>query len=70
MELVIPVILVVGIFGGYVTLGEIASIMVAYAFFVEVVCRDVRIAVPPIIRSMVLVGRFIIFSPRSRSPPT
>ncbi|HQG30459.1 MAG TPA: TRAP transporter large permease subunit [Deltaproteobacteria bacterium] len=65
-ELVIPVILVVGIFGGYVTLGEIASIMVAYAFFVEVVIhRDVRIRQFPLIirESMVLVGAiFIIFS--------
>lgn len=65
-ELVIPVILVVGIFGGYVTLGEIASIMVAYAFFVEVVIhKDVRIRQFPLIirESMVLVGAiFIIFS--------
>jgi C4-dicarboxylate transporter, DctM subunit len=65
-ELFIPVILMVGIFGGYVTLGEIASIMVAYTFVVEVfVHRDIRIRqFPAIIReSMVLVGAiFIIFS--------
>jgi len=64
-ELLIPVILMVGIFGGFVTLGEIASIMVAYAFIVEVfIHRDIRISqFPGIIReSMVLVGAiFIIF---------
>lgn len=65
-ELLIPVILVVGIFGGFVTLGEVASIMVAYAFLVEVfIHRDLKIRqFPAIIReSMVLVGTiFIIFS--------
>lgn len=64
-ELLIPVILMVGIFGGFVTLGEIASIMVAYAFIVEVLIhRDIHIRqFPGIIReSMVLVGAiFIIF---------
>jgi tripartite ATP-independent transporter DctM subunit len=64
-ELFIPVILMVGIFGGIVTLGEVASIMVAYAFIVEVfIHKDIRIlAFPAIIReSMVLVGAiFIIF---------
>jgi len=62
-ELLIPVILMVGIFGGYVTLGEIASIMVAYVFIVEVfIHRDIRIAqFPGIIReSMVLVGAIFI----------
>ncbi len=65
-ELVIPVILVVGIFGGFFTLGEVASIMAAYAFFVEVfIHRDLTISqFPAIVReSMVLVGAiFIIFS--------
>ncbi len=65
-ELFIPVMLVVGIFGGFVTLGEIASIMVAYAFIVEVfIHRDIRIRQFPVIirESMVLVGAiFIIFS--------
>jgi len=64
-ELFIPIILVVGIFGGYMTLGEIASIMVAYTFIVEVfIHKDIRInQFPAIIReSMVLVGAiFIIF---------
>lgn len=62
-ELLIPIILMVGIFGGYVTLGEIASIMVAYVFAVEVfIHRDIRIArFPAIIReSMVLVGAIFI----------
>jgi len=64
-ELFIPVMLVVGIFGGFVTLGEVASIMVAYAFVVEVfIHRDIPLKdFPAIIReSMVLVGAiFIIF---------
>ncbi|HQI82338.1 MAG TPA: TRAP transporter large permease, partial [Deltaproteobacteria bacterium] len=62
-ELFIPLMLVVGIFGGLVTLGEVASIMVAYAFVVEVfVHRDLRISqFPGIIReSMVLVGAIFI----------
>ncbi len=62
-ELLIPIILMVGIFGGYVTLGEIASIMVAYVFAVEVfIHRDIRIArFPAIIKeSMVLVGAIFI----------
>ncbi len=65
-ELFIPVMLVVGIFGGFVTLGEIASIMVAYAFIVEVfIHKDIRIRQFPLVirESMVLVGAiFIIFS--------
>jgi tripartite ATP-independent transporter DctM subunit len=62
-ELFIPIILMVGIFGGYVTLGEIASIMVAYVSIVEVfIHKDIRIALfPAIIReSMVLVGAIFI----------
>jgi len=64
-ELLIPVILVVGIFGGFVTLGEVASITVAYALIVEVfIHRDIRIGYIPTImhQSMMLVGGiFIIF---------
>ena len=64
-ELFIPVILVVGIFGGFVTLGEVASIMVAYAFIVEIfIHKDIRIRQFPLIirESMILVGAiFIIF---------
>ncbi|HOJ14170.1 MAG TPA: TRAP transporter large permease subunit [Deltaproteobacteria bacterium] len=65
-ELLIPVILVVGIFGGFFTLGEVASIMVAYALLVEMfIHRDISLRqIPAIVReSMVLVGAiFIIFS--------
>ena len=65
-ELFIPVILVVGIFGGFVTLGEVASIMVAYAFIVEIfIHKDIRIGQFPLIirESMILVGAiFIIFA--------
>lgn len=65
-ELFIPVMLVVGIFGGFVTLGEIASIMVAYTVIVEVfIHKDIRIRQFPVVmrESMVLVGAiFIIFS--------
>ncbi|HOO39526.1 MAG TPA: TRAP transporter large permease subunit [Deltaproteobacteria bacterium] len=64
-ELFIPVILIVGIFGGFVTLGEIASITVAYALIVEVLIhKDIRLGYIPTImhQSMVLVGGiFIIF---------
>jgi C4-dicarboxylate transporter, DctM subunit len=65
-ELFIPVMLVVGIFGGFVTLGEVASIMVAYAFIVEIfIHKDIRIVQFPLIirESMILVGAiFIIFA--------
>src|SRR5664280_173686 len=65
-ELFIPVMLVVGIFGGFVTLGEVASIMVAYAFIVEIfIHKDIRIGQFPLIirESMILVGAiFIIFA--------
>jgi len=65
-ELFIPVMLVVGIFGGFVTLGEVASIMVAYTFIVEIfIHKDIRIGQFPLIirESMILVGAiFIIFA--------
>jgi C4-dicarboxylate transporter, DctM subunit len=64
-ELFIPLMLVVGIFGGFVTLGEIASILVAYSLIVEVfIHKDIRLRqIPSIIKeSMILVGAiFIIF---------
>jgi C4-dicarboxylate transporter DctM subunit len=64
-ELFIPIILIVGIFGGFVTLGEIASITVAYALAVEVLIhKDIRLSYIPTImhQSMILVGGiFIIF---------
>jgi tripartite ATP-independent transporter DctM subunit len=62
-ELFIPLLLMVGIFGGFVTLGEVASIIVFYAFIVEVfVHRDITIGqLPAIIReSMILVGAIFI----------
>jgi tripartite ATP-independent transporter DctM subunit len=65
-ELFIPVMLVAGIFGGFVTLGEVASIMVAYTFIVEIfIHKDIRIRQFPLIirESMILVGAiFIIFA--------
>ena len=64
-ELLIPVILILGIFGGFVTLGEIASITAAYVLIVEVfIHRDIKIkSIPHIMTSsMILVGGiFIIF---------
>jgi C4-dicarboxylate transporter DctM subunit len=64
-ELLIPIILIVGIFGGFVTLGEVASITVAYALIVEVfIHKDIRLSYLPSImhQSMMLVGGiFIIF---------
>jgi C4-dicarboxylate transporter DctM subunit len=64
-ELLIPVILILGIFGGFVTLGEIASITAAYVLIVEVfIHRDIKIkSIPNIMTSsMILVGGiFIIF---------
>ncbi len=64
-ELLIPVILILGIFGGFVTLGEIAAITAAYVFIVEVfIHRDITIQRIPTImtNSMILVGGiFIIF---------
>lgn len=64
-ELFIPVILILGIFGGFVTLGEIASITAAYVLIVEVfIHRDIKIRRLPHIMttSMILVGGiFIIF---------
>jgi len=62
-ELFIPLLLMVGIFGGFVTLGEVASIIVLYAFIVEVfIHRDIAIGqMPAIIReSMILVGAIFI----------
>jgi len=64
-ELFIPIMLLVGIFGGFVTLGEVASITVAYTLLVETfIHRDIPLRrIPGIMNeSMVLVGGiFIIF---------
>ncbi|MBC2756466.1 MAG: TRAP transporter large permease subunit [Desulfobacteraceae bacterium] len=62
-ELFIPAIVVVGIYGGYVTLGEMATLIVVYAFIVEVVIhREIKIRNLPLImnQSMVLVGGILI----------
>jgi len=62
-ELFIPAIVVVGIYGGYVTLGEMATLIVIYAFIIEVVIhREIKIRTLPLImnQSMVLVGGILI----------
>lgn len=62
-ELAIPFIVIIGIYGGYVTLGEMAAIMVAYSLFVEmVVFREIKPRQLPLImnQSMVLVGGILI----------
>jgi tripartite ATP-independent transporter DctM subunit len=62
-ELFIPVIIIIGIFGGFVTLGEIAAITVAYALIIEVfVYKDIKIRHIPTImnQSMLLVGAILI----------
>lgn len=62
-ELLIPAIVVVGIYGGYVTLGEMATLIVIYALIVEVIIhREIKISNLPLImnQSMVLVGGILI----------
>ncbi len=62
-ELLIPVVVIVGIYGGFFTLGEIASITVAYALIVEVfIHKDISIVQIPSImqRSMILVGGILM----------
>jgi tripartite ATP-independent transporter DctM subunit len=62
-ELFIPALVVVGIYGGYVTLGEMATLIVVYALIVEVVIhREIKISNLPLImnQSMVLVGGILI----------
>jgi len=62
-ELFIPVLIVVGIYGGFFTLGEIASITVAYSLFIEVfIHKDIKIfQIPSIMkRSMILVGGILM----------
>jgi C4-dicarboxylate transporter DctM subunit len=62
-ELMIPVLIMVGIYGGFVTLGEIASITIAYALIIEVlVYKDLKLGdIPAImVNSMVLVGGILI----------
>jgi len=62
-ELLIPVIVIVGIFGGYVTLGEVAALIVFYSLIVEVLIhREIKLNHMPVImnQSMVLVGGILI----------
>ncbi len=62
-ELLIPFIIIIGIYGGFVTLGEVATITIVYALFIEVVIyRDIRITeIPDIMtRSMILVGGILV----------
>jgi len=62
-ELLIPVIVAIGIYGGFVTLGEMATLIVIYALIVEAgIHREIRIRHLPVImnQSMVLVGGILI----------
>ncbi len=62
-ELIIPIIVAVGIYGGYVTLGEMATLIVIYALIVEVfIHREIKIRHLTVImnQSMVLVGGILI----------
>jgi C4-dicarboxylate transporter, DctM subunit len=62
-ELFIPCIVAVGIYGGYVTLGEMATLIVVYALIVEMaIHREITLRHLPVImnQSMVLVGGILI----------
>ncbi len=62
-ELIIPIIVAVGIYGGYVTLGEMATLIVVYSLIVEVLIhREIKIRHLTVImnQSMVLVGGILI----------
>jgi len=63
-ELFVPVIIIGGIFGGFVTVGEVSAITAAYLLIVEVfIYKDLRIRrdLPRVIkRSMVLVGAILV----------
>jgi tripartite ATP-independent transporter DctM subunit len=62
-ELLIPGIVAVGIYGGYVTLGEMATLIVVYALIVEMaIHREITLRHLPLImnQSMVLVGGILI----------
>jgi len=62
-ELFIPVIVAIGIYGGYVTLGEMATLIVVYALIVEMgIHREITFRHLPLImnQSMVLVGGILI----------
>jgi C4-dicarboxylate transporter, DctM subunit len=62
-ELLIPGIVAVGIYGGYVTLGEMATLIVVYTLIVEMaIHREITLRHLPLImnQSMVLVGGILI----------
>lgn len=62
-ELLIPVIVAVGIYGGFVTLGEMATLIVVYALVIEgIIHREIKLRHLPVImnHSMVLVGGILI----------
>ncbi len=62
-ELLIPVIIVVGLFGGFITLGEIATITVAYALFIEIfIYKDITFRQVPSImnKSIILCGAILM----------
>jgi C4-dicarboxylate transporter DctM subunit len=62
-ELFIPVLITVGIFGGFITLGEMATITVAYALFIEtVIYKDIKLRQVPAVmnRCIVLCGAILI----------
>ena len=62
-ELLIPLIIVVGIYGGFVTLGEIAAVTAAYVLIIETfIYKDIKIRQIPSItsQSMILVGGILI----------
>ncbi|MCU0599166.1 MAG: TRAP transporter large permease [Desulfobacterales bacterium] len=62
-ELFIPFIVALGIYGGYVTLGEMATLIVVYTLIVEMVIhREITLRHLPLImnQSMVLVGGILI----------
>jgi C4-dicarboxylate transporter DctM subunit len=62
-ELLIPVIIVVGLFGGFITLGEIATVTVIYALFIEIfIYKDIKFRQVPSImnKSVILCGTILM----------
>lgn len=62
-EIAIPVIIVVGIFGGLITLGEVATIIAAYALIIEIfIYKDIGLKqVPGIMgNSIILCGAILM----------
>ncbi|MCP4196292.1 MAG: TRAP transporter large permease subunit [Proteobacteria bacterium] len=62
-EIFIPIMIMVGIFGGFITLGEIATITVAYALIIEVfIYKDITIRQIPSImnKAIILCGAILL----------